>query len=773
MKNIRALISVLLLLSPWAALAQSTAEQVQPGFLTTSGCPGGQLSCFLPYSSANPLPVTGISPSGGGTNGGNSCAGYSTTLACALAIGYSDPRINYDTTNNSYTPSRCNGSADDTAGFQNAAHFTRTPVMDPTNGSSLSGQGGSVRCIWASAFVAQDDNGSIFHFPQKIVYNDTLDTSSIQIQTNGISQVNQVVTTITVTSGSPTATVGSTGACTSLNANTPDLYDANLAIPGGTKAVSCTGTTLTMSANATGNQTAEALWAFYPLVAPYNCAFNLHGHVNWNFTYMNFRGQQVGYTYSGQPVSGTVFGCDDVNTSTQALPFISVDHTSIRQMGNGFGCSINVTTGLCTGVLGNNELELRITDSIINSIGYVTNGNTPDLMINNSEAEGACGGFIGPDNVKITNNRIEFGGLGGCAGPQVSANKLSIGQIQFGTTFVVGGAINEVISNQFQNNGGPALEFTGFDGEPVESTTAVVGNTFSQDAANKTAGEDAEIVFNNKSGWATQNVAITGNTGQRDPSGQFPNYFIAFEGTTVHGVSDDLISVIGNTLGPKAYVTAAYHFDTETPAHIKSWGNSGEVDFQQGFNTAYCKVTSPLSAFDLQACTTGFIPPNFSTASRPTCTSGIYGEMYFDTTTNALAVCQGASPAWSAVGGSGSGLIETSGITVDGGGVAITTGNKGYIQVPYNATVSQWTVIGDQSGSAVFDIKRSTYAGFPPTVSLIGGGNAPTLSSAQNNTAAPSGWTSVTLNAGDVLLFSVSSASTVQRVNLVLQLTRL
>lgn len=42
------------------AYAQSTATQVVMGALTTSGCPSGSQVCFLPYSSANPLPVVSI-----------------------------------------------------------------------------------------------------------------------------------------------------------------------------------------------------------------------------------------------------------------------------------------------------------------------------------------------------------------------------------------------------------------------------------------------------------------------------------------------------------------------------------------------------------------------------------------------------------------------------------------------------------------------------------------------------------------------------------------
>jgi len=38
--------------------AQSTANQVIPGYITTVGCPGSFTSCFVPYSASNPLPTT-------------------------------------------------------------------------------------------------------------------------------------------------------------------------------------------------------------------------------------------------------------------------------------------------------------------------------------------------------------------------------------------------------------------------------------------------------------------------------------------------------------------------------------------------------------------------------------------------------------------------------------------------------------------------------------------------------------------------------------------
>ena len=108
---------------------------------------------------------------------------------------------------------------------------------------------------------------------------------------------------------------------------------------------------------------------------------------------------------------------------------------------------------------------------------------------------------------------------------------------------------------------------------------------------------------------------------------------------------------------------------------------------------------------------------------------------------------------------------------IDGGGSAITTGSKGYLEIPFGCTVNDWTIVADQSGSIVVDVKRSTYSGFP-TTSSIAGTEKPTLSSVQKNQdTSLSTWTT-SIAAGDILEFVVDSATTVQRVTVALQVTR-
>ncbi len=114
------------------------------------------------------------------------------------------------------------------------------------------------------------------------------------------------------------------------------------------------------------------------------------------------------------------------------------------------------------------------------------------------------------------------------------------------------------------------------------------------------------------------------------------------------------------------------------------------------------------------------------------------------------------------------------GITVDGNGGVISTGVKGYLTIPYNATITGWDIFGDQSGSCVIDIWKDSYGNFPPTVAdTITGTEKPTLSSQQKNQDNNLTTWTTGLSAGDVLAFNVSSATTVTRVNLHVKVTKL
>jgi hypothetical protein len=120
---------------------------------------------------------------------------------------------------------------------------------------------------------------------------------------------------------------------------------------------------------------------------------------------------------------------------------------------------------------------------------------------------------------------------------------------------------------------------------------------------------------------------------------------------------------------------------------------------------------------------------------------------------------------------------DTIGITIDGAGSVISTGVKGFIYIPYAATITAATLLSTDAastaGSIVIDIWKDSYANYPPTVAdTITASAKPTLSSAsKSQDSTLTGWTT-SVSAGDIIAFKVDSATTVTRVTLILTVTR-
>jgi hypothetical protein len=110
---------------------------------------------------------------------------------------------------------------------------------------------------------------------------------------------------------------------------------------------------------------------------------------------------------------------------------------------------------------------------------------------------------------------------------------------------------------------------------------------------------------------------------------------------------------------------------------------------------------------------------------------------------------------------------------IDGGGSAITAGEKGHLEIPFACTITQVTMLADQTGSIVVDIWKDSYANFPPTdADSITASAPPTISSAQKaQDSTLTGWTT-SISAGDILAFNVDSCSTIARVTLSLKVEK-
>ena len=110
---------------------------------------------------------------------------------------------------------------------------------------------------------------------------------------------------------------------------------------------------------------------------------------------------------------------------------------------------------------------------------------------------------------------------------------------------------------------------------------------------------------------------------------------------------------------------------------------------------------------------------------------------------------------------------------IDGGGSAITTGQKGHIRLPFNGTIISVALMADQVGSIVIDIWKDTITNFPPdNTDSITASAPPTITNDDISlNATLTGWT-ITFNAGDILAFNVDSITTIQRVTLILIVRR-
>ena len=126
--------------------------------------------------------------------------------------------------------------------------------------------------------------------------------------------------------------------------------------------------------------------------------------------------------------------------------------------------------------------------------------------------------------------------------------------------------------------------------------------------------------------------------------------------------------------------------------------------------------------------------------------------------------------SWSVVGTST--LPDKIEFIIDSNGSTIAAGASGTKTVPFACTVTGWQITSSASGSAVVDVLRDTYAGFPSGFATIAGSEKPTLSSAvKNQDTSLSTWTT-SLAAGDRIRVSVDSANITGVVVVTIFLTR-
>jgi hypothetical protein len=121
---------------------------------------------------------------------------------------------------------------------------------------------------------------------------------------------------------------------------------------------------------------------------------------------------------------------------------------------------------------------------------------------------------------------------------------------------------------------------------------------------------------------------------------------------------------------------------------------------------------------------------------------------------------------------------EQIGITIDGGGAAITTGYKGRFRVPYSGTITGWTMIEASetpiTTTSVVDVKLGTYANYDttPTFTTIAGSEKPTITTSEKGQDLTlTTWTTA-VTAGDFIEYTVDSNDNAEKLMLFIDITK-
>tara|TARA_Y100001934_G_C12339367_1_gene769360 strand:+ start:1516 stop:2217 length:702 start_codon:yes stop_codon:yes gene_type:complete len=115
-------------------------------------------------------------------------------------------------------------------------------------------------------------------------------------------------------------------------------------------------------------------------------------------------------------------------------------------------------------------------------------------------------------------------------------------------------------------------------------------------------------------------------------------------------------------------------------------------------------------------------------------------------------------------------LTRTINFVLDNGSNDITAGVKGSLGLDVSGRIESWTVVSENEGSIVIDIKKDKYDTYPDSLTSIVGTEYPRLSNQKKNRdESLSTWTT-DLVAGDILDFSVVSCTGIQKCSLFLRL---
>ena len=256
--------------------------------------------------------------------------------------------------------------------------------------------------------------------------------------------------------------------------------------------------------------------------------------------------------------------------------------------------------------------------------------------------------------------------------------------------------------------------------------------------------------------------------------------------------NEDTGALVETRVGIIAGTTAAYlHLHNPAHATYPDWFKISNVDGPLGFwasgtyrlkiATDECYIYSPLRVGDgsAEGVTPTFRLYGFRTSDQLRILTQSVGKYFADTAefyglSKYLFDGELQSTTLKVSGNIGDGTYTntaeqlataTINFVIDGGGSAITTGVKGYVEIPCAGKLTAWTLAADQSGAIKIDIWKDTYANYPPIDGdSITNGHEPEIvaSGVKAQDLDIADWSGEdSLAAGDILVFNVDSVTAI------------
>ena len=114
-------------------------------------------------------------------------------------------------------------------------------------------------------------------------------------------------------------------------------------------------------------------------------------------------------------------------------------------------------------------------------------------------------------------------------------------------------------------------------------------------------------------------------------------------------------------------------------------------------------------------------------------------------------------------------LTRTINYVVDSGSIAMLSGNKGSVTLDVSGVIETLTILSDQQGDLIIDIKKSNYTDFPTFSSIVGGVYPQMSNSRKVRDDVVNNW-DTTLVSGDILTFDVIAVNNINRFLISLKL---